>query len=213
MISIFPTVRMRAWLCCCWPDDQFRTIGARRTMAKPVLLATLSLAAATILATAMATVVKAEDRKIEVPSDAKSKVAAAPQDGKAAQYCANIADAAADARFSWQKETLANLEKEIEGRIQLLEEKRAEYEKWLRRRNEFLAKADESVVAIYSRMRSDAAASQLSNMPDESAAAILAKLNPRNASAILNEMEPARAAQLTSAMTDTPKRPQDNEKS
>ncbi|MBZ6078567.1 MotE family protein [Microvirga puerhi] len=134
-------------------------------------------------------------------------------DPKSNQYCSNIADAAADARFAWQKETLSNLEREIEGRIKILEQKRVEYEEWLRKRNEFLAKADETVVAIYSRMRPDAAALQLSNMQDEAAASILAKLNPRNASAVLNEMEPARAAQLTNVLTDAARRNQEGDKS
>jgi len=127
-------------------------------------------------------------------------------DVKGSNYCANIADAAADARFALQKAELANMEKEIEGRLKILEAKRAEYEEWLRRRNEVLEKADETVVAIYSRMRPDAAALQLINMEEEIAAAIIAKLNPRAASAVLNEMEPARAAQLANIITDAPKR-------
>ncbi|WP_112664615.1 MotE family protein [Microvirga flavescens] len=150
---------------------------------------------------------KAEDARNPAPP----KAGAAVSDPKANQYCANIADAAADARYEWQKETLTKLEKDIEGRIKILEEKRAEYEEWLRRRNEFLAKADEAVVAIYSRMRPEAAALQLANMKDETAAAILAKLGPRSASAVLNEMEPARAAQLSNVINGS-KRPQDNEK-
>jgi flagellar motility protein MotE (MotC chaperone) len=125
-------------------------------------------------------------------------------------YCQNIADAAADARFQLQKDQLASMEKEIEGRIRVLEAKRAEYEEWLKRRNEFLEKADETVVSIYSRMRPEAAALQLANMEDEIAAAILARLNPRAASAVLNEMEPARAAQLTNVITDAPKRVQNS---
>ncbi|MEH3147162.1 MAG: MotE family protein [Methylobacterium frigidaeris] len=129
--------------------------------------------------------------------------------GKAQGYCAGIADAAADARFAWQKETLAALEKQVEERIQRLEAKRAEYEEWLRRRNEFLTKADAGVVAIYTKMRPDAAALQLANMPEEGAAAILTKLNARTASAILSEMEAARAAQLARAMTNAAKKPQE----
>ncbi|WP_244479746.1 MotE family protein [Methylobacterium sp. Leaf111] len=117
-------------------------------------------------------------------------------------YCASIADAAADARFAWQKEQLATLERQVEERIAALEAKRAEYETWLARRDAFLAKADEGVVAIYTKMRADAAALQLANMPDEGAAAILTKLNARNASAILSEMEAARAAQLARMMTE-----------
>lgn len=155
----------------------------------------------------------AQEKPTQAVNGALPKAAEASKEPKQNPYCANIADAAADARYAWQKETLTALEKEIEGRIKVLEEKRAEYEEWLRKRNEFLAKADETVVAIYTRMRPDAAALQLANMQDEAAAAILAKLNPRNASAVLNEMEPARAAQLTGVLTDAAKRSQESEKS
>jgi flagellar motility protein MotE (MotC chaperone) len=133
-------------------------------------------------------------------------------DTKASQYCVNIADQASDARFTLQKEALAQMEKEIESRIKVLEAKRAEYEEWLRRRNEVLKKADETVVTIYSRMKPDAAAIQLSNMQEEIAAAVIAKLNPRAASAVMNEMEPARAAQLANIITDAPKRAQNSGK-
>lgn len=136
------------------------------------------------------------------PALAQDKEASA----KSNAYCANVADAASDARYALQKETLANMEKEIEGRLKILEAKRAEYEEWLRLRNEVLAKADETIVSIYSRMRPDAAAIQLTNMDEEIAAAVIAKLNPRSASAVLNEMEPARAAQLANIITDAPKR-------
>lgn len=125
---------------------------------------------------------------------------------KNSQYCTSIADAASDTRFALQKQALADMEKEIEGRIKVLEAKRAEYEGWLKRRNEVLEKADETIVMIYSRMRPDAAALQLMNMDEEIAAAVIAKLNPRAASAVLNEMEPARAAQLANVITDAPKR-------
>lgn len=132
---------------------------------------------------------------------------------KPSAYCASIADAAADARFAWQKEQLSILERQVEERIAKLEAKRAEYESWLARRNAFLAKADEGVVAIYTKMRADAAALQLANMPDESAAAILTKLNARTASAILSEMEAARAAQLARMMTELGRRARESEKS
>lgn len=167
------------------------------------------------LATVLIALVTSGAMAQEKSKDASNAVArvTAESSAKTSQYCENIADAASDARFAWQKETLAALEKQIEERIKLLEQKRAEYEEWLRRRNEFLAKADESVVAIYSRMRPDAAALQLANMNDEVAAAIIAKLNPRGASAVLNEMEPARAAQLTNYLTDKPKQDQNSGKS
>lgn len=120
-------------------------------------------------------------------------------------YCANVASAAADARFRWQADTLNELGKDIESRIARLEAKRAEYETWLRRRQDFLAKANESVIAIYARMKPEAAALQLATMGPEVAAAILVRIDARIASAILNEMDPARAALLTSTINDTPR--------
>ena len=119
----------------------------------------------------------------------------------AREYCLNIADAAADARFAWQKKVLADLEQEIAKRVELLEAKTAEYQRWLARRDEFSKKAQESVVTIYARMRPDAAAAQLVAMDEETAAAVLTRLDPRNASAILNEMEATQAARLTATIS------------
>ncbi|MQT12761.1 MotE family protein [Rhizobiales bacterium Sp-1] len=129
----------------------------------------------------------------QVPVDAASE--------NAIEYCKNITNAAADARFARQAATLKELEAEVDKRIAALEAKRAEYQSWLQRREDFLRKADESVIAIYTQMKPEATATQLSIMPDEAAAAILAKLQPRIASAVLNEMDPAKAAQLAAYMT------------
>ena len=119
----------------------------------------------------------------------------------AREYCLNIADAAADARFAWQKKMLAEIEQEIAKRIALLEAKTAEYQRWLARRDEFSKKAQDSVVTIYARMRPDAAAAQLVAMDEETAAAVLTKLDPRNASAILNDMEATQAARLAATIS------------
>jgi flagellar motility protein MotE (MotC chaperone) len=136
------------------------------------------------------------------PADLEAAPATAGGDGdNAAQYCTNIADAAADARFARQAAALSEMEAEVNARIDALEAKRAEFESWLKKREDFLRNADASVVAIFTQMRPDAAAAQLAVMQMESAAAILVKLNPRIASAILAEMEPTKAAQLTTTMT------------
>lgn len=140
---------------------------------------------------------------------APQQVASVSRDEQAAQYCRNIADAAADARFTRQKEALVAMEKEIEARIAQLEAKRAEYQDWLQRRENFLKKADESLVAVVSQMRPDAAAAQMAAMSEDMAAALLSKLSPRVASAILNEFEPARAARLTSTMVGLSRRAQE----
>lgn len=123
----------------------------------------------------------------------------------AQQYCFNIADAAKDARYAWQKKTLADIEAELKKRIALLDERTAEYQKWLARRDEFIRNAEENVVKIYAGMAADAAAVQLAMMNEEAAAAVLAKLKTRNASAILNVMEPGKAAKLTMIITGAAK--------
>lgn len=120
--------------------------------------------------------------------------------GAGQQYCINIADTAADARFAWQKKTLAEIEQELDRRIALLEQRAKEYREWLARRDEFAKKAQGTLVEIYTKMRPDAAALQLVAMDDETAAAVLTKLKPRNASAILNEMPASHAARLTTTI-------------
>ena len=90
---------------------------------------------------------------------------------------------------------------EIAKRIKLLEEKTAEYHKWLAPRDEFSRKANETVLRIYARMRPDAAAVQLAALDEETAASVLTKLEPRAASLILNEMEAAQAVRLTATIS------------
>ncbi|MCL4765799.1 MAG: hypothetical protein KJZ80_06185 [Hyphomicrobiaceae bacterium] len=137
---------------------------------------------------------------VRKPAEARP---AAP--GLAQDYCISIADAAADARFAWQKQTLSEMEKELEGRIAVLEKRTAEYREWLARRDAFASKAQATLVRIYARMRPDAAASQLAAMDEETAAAVLTKLDPRNASAILNEMPPGPAVRLTTTIAGAAK--------
>jgi flagellar motility protein MotE (MotC chaperone) len=126
----------------------------------------------------------------------------------ATEYCKNVTDAALDARVAWQQKQLEASEAKLRERIAELEAKRAEYEKWLKLREDFLKKAEDSVVEIYSGMNPDAAAQQIASMADETAAAVLAKLRVRSASAILNEMEPGRAAHLADTLAGM-RRPDD----
>jgi len=122
--------------------------------------------------------------------------AAAFPENEVAQFCSNVADAAVDARLAWQLKELEKAENQLRERIAKVEAKRVEYEKWMALRDEFLKKAEASVIEIYSRMRPEAAATQIAGMADETAAAVLAKLSPRSSSAIFNEMDSARAAHL-----------------
>jgi flagellar motility protein MotE (MotC chaperone) len=142
-------------------------------------------------------------------SSAPAEPATTDQRGSdATEYCKNITDAALDARVAWQQKQLEASEARLRERITELEAKRAEYEKWLKLREDFLKKAEDSVVEIYSGMNPDAAAQQIASMADETAAAVLAKLRVRSASAILNEMEPGRAAHLADTLAGM-RRPDD----
>ncbi|WP_246727940.1 MotE family protein [Chelativorans sp. Marseille-P2723] len=132
---------------------------------------------------------------------------AVPQD-EVARYCSSIADAAKDRRYALQAQELEKLKDEVDARIAILEEKRAEYESWLARREDFLAAAEDNLVRIYSSMRPDSAAERLAEVRLELAAAILMKLEPRVAGIILNEMNSKAAATLTSIMASAA-RPED----
>jgi flagellar motility protein MotE (MotC chaperone) len=123
-----------------------------------------------------------------------------PDSDLARRYCVNVADAAADARFAWQKSKIAEAEKELDRRIAALEAKTAEYKAWLARRDAFARKANEKLVQIYAQMEPDAGAAQLASMDEETAASVLAKLDPQYASAILNEMQPEKGARLTATI-------------
>lgn len=122
------------------------------------------------------------------------------------RFCTNIADPARDRRYALQKSELESLQADIDQRIAALEAKRAEYEEWLTRREEFLKSAEGGLVEIYSAMRADAAAERLAALRSELAAAILMKLKPRQAGIILNEMNADVAATLTSIMASAARR-------
>ena len=140
----------------------------------------------------------------QVIETAAAKIGEAEDDIR--RFCSNIADAARDRRYALQQAELETLQKDIDQRIAALEEKRAEYEEWLTRRNDFLAKAEGNLVEIYSRMRPDAAAERLAEVNAELAAGILMKLQARQAGVILNEMDSKAAATLTSIMASAARR-------
>lgn len=121
------------------------------------------------------------------------------------EFCGNIADAARDRRYAVQAQELEKLRGEIDDRIAALEAKRAEYEKWLARREEVINRAEDSVVGIYAKMKPDAAAQRMERLDAALAAAILLKLNHRQAGVILNEMDSKAAAMLTAIIADVAK--------
>jgi flagellar motility protein MotE (MotC chaperone) len=130
----------------------------------------------------------------------------AETDSEIQRFCSSIADAARDRRYALQKMEMETLQKEVDKRIALLEEKRVEYESWMKRRETFLAQAEDNVVKIYATMKPDAAAERLAQLDAHLAAGILMKLDSRRAGVILNEMESKAAAALTGIMASAARR-------
>ncbi len=117
-------------------------------------------------------------------------------------YCANIADLAADARYMLQRKTLEELEKKIDQKIVLLEAKRAESEAFLKKRNDAIKETRQDLVDIFSKMKPDVAAAQFEILDVETSASILKQLNARAAGTILNEMKAPVAAAITVKMAE-----------
>jgi len=130
----------------------------------------------------------------------KAEPAAAVGDG-AQQYCANIINIAADARIAWEMKRLDDLETQLKQKISELAAKEAESKEWIAKREDFMKKAEDGVVAVYAKMEPEAAAAQLIVMDEAMAAAVLSKLNPRVSGAILDEMDAGKAAKLTDLMS------------
>lgn len=117
------------------------------------------------------------------------------------QFCTNIADPARDQRYLLQKQELEKLQADVDERIAVLEKRRAEYEDWLTRRNEFMKQAEANLVEIYKKMKADAAAPQLEEINPILAAAIIMKLPARQSSLILSEMDADKAAMVAAIMS------------
>ncbi|NTJ41384.1 MotE family protein [Agrobacterium larrymoorei] len=117
------------------------------------------------------------------------------------QYCTNIVDQARDQRYLMQKQDLEKLQQDVNDRITVMEARKAEYEDWLKRRNDFLQQAEANLVDVYKAMKPDAAAPQLEEINAGIAAAIIMKLPPRQSALILSEMDAKKAALVASIMS------------
>lgn len=142
---------------------------------------------------------------LSMPGAFAQDVTSPPADSATAseieKFCTNIADAARDQRYVLQRQDLEKLRANVDERIATLETRRAEYEDWLKRRNDFLKQAELGLVDIYKTMKPDAAAGKLEMVRPEIAAAIVMRLPPRQSSLILSEMSDERAAVLTNIIS------------
>jgi len=121
-------------------------------------------------------------------------------------YCANIADSARDQRYLIQKKELGDLQLQVNERVKILEQRRDEFQMWLKKRNDFLRVAEGTLIEIYKKMKPDAAATQLALVNPEIAAAVIMNLEARLSSSILNEMEADKAAMLAGIIADAASR-------
>jgi flagellar motility protein MotE (MotC chaperone) len=123
-----------------------------------------------------------------------------PELSPAQQYCSSILDTATAAQIAQQTRNLEKAQKQLDERIALLAAKADILKKWIKMREDFTARVADSLVQIYTKMKPDAAASQITAMDEVAAAAIMSKLSPKASSPIMAEMEPAKAARLSAIM-------------
>ncbi|WP_105381468.1 MotE family protein [Neorhizobium alkalisoli] len=117
------------------------------------------------------------------------------------KFCTNIADAARDQRYLLQKQELEKLQADVDARIKTLEQRTTEYQDWLKRRNDFLARAQAGLVDMFKTMKPDAAAPQLQEMRMEIAAAIIMQLPARQSALFLSEMDPEKAGMISTIIS------------
>lgn len=124
----------------------------------------------------------------------------------AAQFCANVKDEARERRYALKEQEIGALMVQVDERIKALEKKRAEFEEWQNRREQFAKLATEGLVDIYAKMRPAAAAERLGKLSTELSASILMKLSSRQSGVILNEMDVEIAATITNVIAASSQR-------
>lgn len=140
---------------------------------------------------------RSDDKEMEV---LQMPPASTPELSPAQQYCSNVLDAATAAQIAQQTRNLEKAQKQLDDRLVLLAEKADVLKNWIKLREDFTARATDSLVQIYSKMKPDAAAAQLAAMDEMVAAAVISKLTPKVSSLIMTEMEVARAARLSAVI-------------
>ncbi len=116
-------------------------------------------------------------------------------------YCLNISDLATETRHAILTKRLLVLEAQVDSKLDELAGQIEILKTWTKKREDFIAKANESLVQIFQSMRPDAAALQLTEVGTGMAAAIISKLEPKYSSAILTEMKPEDAAKIAMVLT------------
>lgn len=119
----------------------------------------------------------------------------------ASDYCKSLGPAAGEARMKWQADQLKKLGRQVDEATAELEKRRKELQDWINRRDDFIKRANDQLIAIYRSIKPEVAAAQLSELDDETASAILLKLDARVASRIFDELPGPRAARLVTLIS------------
>jgi flagellar motility protein MotE (MotC chaperone) len=181
-------------------------------------LAAMSVVGAPLLANEEHGHAEGEEKKKEAPKtdpdmpglkkvQTKKQIQAAPKPPAVEgikgveNFCGAVASSAASTRLAWQEERVKALQAQMVVKIAELEAKEVDVRDWVQKREQLLSRANESLIAIYSKMKPEAASAQISAMDDDSATAILLKLKPAIASAVMGEMDAARAARLSDLLS------------
>ena len=134
------------------------------------------------------------------PSASKQSTPQSVVIAPANDFCETIKKPAEEARYALQLKTLEELQKKIDEKTALLEEKYQRNLAFEKQQKEKVKTAQQAVVDIYSKMKPDIAAGQLELLDPEIAVAILDQLKTRVSSSILNEMKGQSAAIITAMM-------------
>lgn len=121
-------------------------------------------------------------------------------DAELMKLCGNILEPARERRHALQVEELQQLRDDLNARIETLEQRKEELQRWAQKREEFASKAQGTLVEVYAKMPAEAAAERLAKMEAQLSAALIMKLKPRTAAAILSEMPADEATYVSSIM-------------
>ena len=139
--------------------------------------------------------------RLASPSENDATIISNEDVQQARKFCQVLANGLKDQLLDAQKTRLLEIKDEIDKKMAALNFRLEEYKQVLKERDDQLKKIDDNIIAIYTKMRPETAASQLTLLDNKDAATILSKLNPKISSTILNEMDPNKAAQLTELLT------------
>lgn len=142
-----------------------------------------------------------EAPKARTANPSKAQGGQSQTSADAEKYCASIGTNTTQAANLLREQQLRELETQIEQRIKELDAKRAQVQQLIDKSEAIFSKADQSLIDLYSKMKPDAAASQIAKLDDDIAVALLVHVKTKEMSAIMDEMEPERGAVLAKKLS------------